>query len=865
VSVSTTQHGLVGRQPVVELLTSSVTAVVSGFAGSGKTALLDEAGAALLAAGECIVLASAGRAERPLPLSYLGYLTVLLPDRPDEPVHITLPAPGDEDLIMSAVSWRDAPWLVERVVSRLMPWLAGHRVTLLADDLDAADALSLSLLPFVQRRLQSRLMVAARAPAAGAFVRPVVAAAVTRLSRPDRVHLLGLDDEEAWTMLRRRFPGSTPGLLRAARPALGQWVGMPGLLIGVAQELLRTEGASAGEARLPADHPLVVQWRHHHPAAALLATAPAAGGLKLRDVDALAGVLGVDPAMIVATLDTLVAEALLVGPPDRWRTSLPALAHTLAGERLSAAATLALVATGWDGEDLAVRVAAMASSASPRSRAHPQVLGMLVSALARHGPPAGLLMPADLRARLLSALVDELQAWLVHRPGKESEVRSLARHDVETLVDLCQAASLAGHDPVAHQLRAATTRILRRLAREASPPERWIRAALARHLGRTTAGAGPASLLLRSAITAATDGTSQSWSAAWTRFEGARPAPEPVAPTPPQPDSTFENGASAGRQLRALAGWASRSELVAALYGHHGGPAMDFLTGAWNAVLESTDDDDTVRALALIVSVHRREAALIRSLSRHLREQRRGHRHPLIGFALSELALEQDSHLGTVLEDLGADLRYVRQHGPLVGHDLLLFQAGSVSLKIGLKDAHRNFSRELDVVAADVQTPRAQALALQLQLRAAACAVQPASVGDVAVAGLQALLRSPTSRPELGALHDAQMMLAVAEWLASGDPLRADYGVRAGQTLRILGAPVLLARARGLSRQDGVTAGTRSQATTEQIRRLVGQGLSNRQISAQLCLSEKSVESYITRLLRTYGCANRFELAAARL
>jgi non-specific serine/threonine protein kinase len=48
----------------------------------------------------------------------------------------------------------------------------------------------------------------------------------------------------------------------------------------------------------------------------------------------------------------------------------------------------------------------------------------------------------------------------------------------------------------------------------------------------------------------------------------------------------------------------------------------------------------------------------------------------------------------------------------------------------------------------------------------------------------------------------------------------------------------------------------------QQIARLVGQGLSNRQIAAQLVISQRTAESHVENILRKRGFASRTQIAA---
>ncbi|MCZ9346237.1 helix-turn-helix transcriptional regulator, partial [Streptomyces sp. TRM76130] len=85
------------------------------------------------------------------------------------------------------------------------------------------------------------------------------------------------------------------------------------------------------------------------------------------------------------------------------------------------------------------------------------------------------------------------------------------------------------------------------------------------------------------------------------------------------------------------------------------------------------------------------------------------------------------------------------------------------------------------------------------------------------------------------------------------------------------GAATLLERVRAVTRERGVPAPRASgrreapAATERRVVKLIGEGLTNRQIALRLEISEKTVENYLTRLFARTGCRSRVELAAASL
>ncbi|HET9656478.1 MAG TPA: hypothetical protein VFP72_14065, partial [Kineosporiaceae bacterium] len=420
----------IGRAPVLAVLHSSVTAVVTGRSGSGLTCVLRAAAGHLTAGGHCVVAGTASPGPSALPLSYLAGLRIPGADGTAHhlrwPVTPWRPEPGG-----TPVPLPDLPWFVELTAQEIQRTAGGRPVALLLDDLDLADALSLSVLPLLRRRLRARLIGAGHAPAPGIVPRTAFAALIDRLPGPSRIHLEGLSDEHCLEVARLRDPSATPALVRVLRPALGSWGCLPGLVLGVLDVMLAGGTRAGRPLRLPEDHPLVHRLLHGHgTAAALVAAAGSSGGLRYADLQVLAAALDTDHDQLAETVDLLTADGLLDHDGGVWGCAVPALAAALAPRALPPAALIALTVRAWldernrpraaegpaptdghtggDGhrEETAHRVTELAW----HTDGHPAMLDLLLdTALARRsraqapGAPVPLLRP-DLYARLLAAI-----------------------------------------------------------------------------------------------------------------------------------------------------------------------------------------------------------------------------------------------------------------------------------------------------------------------------------------------------------------------------------------------------------------------------------------------------------------------------
>lgn len=130
---------------------------------------------------------------------------------------------------------------------------------------------------------------------------------------------------------------------------------------------------------------------------------------------------------------------------------------------------------------------------------------------------------------------------------------------------------------------------------------------------------------------------------------------------------------------------------------------------------------------------------------------------------------------------------------------------------------------------------------------------------DAAVAAVEEVLDA-----DLNPLEDAVTRLLHGQLLRRNKQkaLAREVLADAAERLDALGAGWMAERARGEGRRTGVLSGEELTATERQVALLTGQGLRGREVAAQLFLSPKTVEAYLTRIYRKLGVRGRSGLAA---
>jgi DNA-binding NarL/FixJ family response regulator len=101
----------------------------------------------------------------------------------------------------------------------------------------------------------------------------------------------------------------------------------------------------------------------------------------------------------------------------------------------------------------------------------------------------------------------------------------------------------------------------------------------------------------------------------------------------------------------------------------------------------------------------------------------------------------------------------------------------------------------------------------------------------------------------------------VSKQTCGADLVRAVRAVAAGQsTLDPYASRQVMARLR--DRMAGVDPVSALSGQERRVLDLIGEGLTNRQIAEHMCLAEKTVENYVTVLLKELGMHNRTQAAA---
>jgi DNA-binding NarL/FixJ family response regulator len=186
------------------------------------------------------------------------------------------------------------------------------------------------------------------------------------------------------------------------------------------------------------------------------------------------------------------------------------------------------------------------------------------------------------------------------------------------------------------------------------------------------------------------------------------------------------------------------------------------------------------------------------------------------------------------------DLRAAREHAE---------RAAALAPGTGMAGARAAAGRAQALVAlADRDAPRAAALALAAAEEAEAAGAMLEAARDRLVAG-RALLAGDRDA------GIAQLLAAGEQAIRCGAPRVDDEARRA---LRRAGVRV----GRGGRRASG-TEGLAALSTRErEIAELVAHGLTNREIGARLFLSEKTIETHLTRVFQKLGLRSRTQVAA---
>jgi DNA-binding NarL/FixJ family response regulator len=152
------------------------------------------------------------------------------------------------------------------------------------------------------------------------------------------------------------------------------------------------------------------------------------------------------------------------------------------------------------------------------------------------------------------------------------------------------------------------------------------------------------------------------------------------------------------------------------------------------------------------------------------------------------------------------------------------------------------------VALADGDAPRAATLALAAAQEATAAGAMLEAARDRLVAG-RALLAGDRDA------GIAQLLAAGEQATRCGAPRVEDEARRA---LRRAGVRV----GRGGRRATGTEGLAALSRREREIAELVAQGLTNREIGARLYLSEKTIETHLTRLFQKLGLRSRAQVAA---
>ncbi|MGC4879745.1 AAA family ATPase [Micromonospora sp. DT43] len=194
-----------------------------------------------------------------------------------------------------------------------------------------------------------------------------------------------------------------------------------------------------------------------------------------------------------------------------------------------------------------------------------------------------------------------------------------------------------------------------------------------------------------------------------------------------------------------------------------------------------------------------------------------------------------------------------RRHGSRIGVEQLLVRAAGLAARFALDEQSAWLAATADADPVGRQRLSGQStLLIQALCRGDA---------DAAVRGVD-LVRSRGHR--LALAHACLALGRTADdprpWLIEAQAVAKT--VTSGWLRTAVAAAM---RERGVRQPRSRTPKTTFNVVERRVIELIGQGRTNRQIAAQVRMSEKTVENYLTRLFARTGCRSRVELAAVSL
>jgi DNA-binding CsgD family transcriptional regulator len=268
----------------------------------------------------------------------------------------------------------------------------------------------------------------------------------------------------------------------------------------------------------------------------------------------------------------------------------------------------------------------------------------------------------------------------------------------------------------------------------------------------------------------------------------------------------------------------------------------------WLAAVRGRDHECRAHAAAVRESAWTTGAALANSIAEW-------------GLALLDLGAGRPEHAATRLEAL-------RAAPSGVGHPLYVLSSAPDLVEACVRSGRHDAARAAYEGVAGFARPGAPAWTLAL---AARCRALLAQDGEAEREFAAALLIHPADhRP----YDRARMQLLLGEHLRrQRQRVEAREHLRpAIETFEALGAAPWAERARAELRASGETARRRDPSTLEQltpqelqVARLVGEGLSNKEVAAQLFLSPRTIDAHLRRVFTKLGVTSRTQLARTPL